>query len=50
MSEKTTIAELKVIMVKSQVPSVDYTVIQPGLIIGGMSVIIKYVTCKSYGN
>lgn len=39
MSEKTTIAELKTIMVKVQVPSVDYTEIQPGLIIGGMSVL-----------
>lgn len=38
MSEKTTIAELKDIMVKVQVPVEDYTVIQPGLIIGGMSV------------
>lgn len=38
MGETTTIAELKNIMVKVQVPSVDYTVIEPGLIIGGMSV------------
>lgn len=39
MGEKTTIAELKNIMVKVQVPAEDYTVIEPGLIIGGMSVI-----------
>lgn len=44
MSAKTTIAELKNIMVKSQVPSVDYTVLQPGLIIGGMSVILNLST------
>lgn len=40
MSETTTIAELKNIMVKVQVPVDDYTVIQPGLIIGGMSVLL----------
>ncbi|XP_037048044.1 dual specificity protein phosphatase 3-like [Bradysia coprophila] len=37
MGEKTTIAELKNIMVKVQVPMEDYTVIQPGLIIGGIT-------------
>lgn len=34
----TTIAELKNIMVKVQVPVEDYTILQPGLIIGGMLV------------